>query len=136
MSGAAERPLPVANAETRELLAGTRRGELLLQRCGDCGGYRFIPRKFCDQCGSLAWNWRPASGRGELISFATVHQVFHAGFVDRVPYRIGVVELAEGPRLITALLADPQQELRAGLPVRVDFEQRTEEITMPIFRPG
>lgn len=136
MTPTTDRPLPVLNAETKVLFDSARQGQLILQHCSKCAGYRFIPRKFCDQCGSSDWEWKPASGRGELISFAKVHKVFHPGFANRIPYPIGVVELEEGPRLTSALRVEPETKLQAGMAVQVEFEQRNEEINMPLFRVG
>ena len=130
------RPLPVLNPETRRLFEYTLRGELPLQRCAACDGYRFIPRVLCDHCGSPEWNWTPAQGGGQLISFARVHKVFHPGFADRTPYWIGIVELDEGPRITSALtVRKPWEEsLAAGMRVVLELERRTPEIYLPRFR--
>ncbi len=57
---------------------------------------------------------------------------------DEVPYVTALVELEEGPRLYTNLIGidpDPSQ-IHCDMPVEVTFEDITEEITLPKFKPS
>jgi uncharacterized OB-fold protein len=74
------------------------------------------------------------SGRGTIFSWAVMHQVYHAGFADEVPYAIVVVELEEGARLVSNLVGCPVDAISAGMPVEVTFEDVTPELTLPKFR--
>jgi hypothetical protein len=85
--------------------------------------------------GDLAW--RRASGRGTLHTFTVVHRG-QRNFPLATPYVIAIVELAEGPRLMTNLVgidADPAK-IRIGLPVEVVFEDISTEIALPRFQPA
>ncbi len=136
MSEKVEKPLPVPNSDTKELFAGAKRGELMIQRCGQCGESRFVARQRCDACGSSESAWVAASGRGTLVSFAAVHQKYHPGFFDEIPYLIATVELEEGPRITTNIVELDGAEPKGGMALEVIFDNRSDEITIPVFRPA
>ena len=132
-----KRPLPEATPETREFWEGAKRGELRIQRCNACGRAYFYPRPFCPFCSSKDVAWFTASGRGKLYSYVINHRPAY-GFQDYVPYVIAVVELEEGPRMMTNIIGiDPTPEnLPVDMAVEVSFEQQDDNITLPLFRPA
>jgi len=130
-----EKPLPVVTPLTRPFWEGTRSGRLLLQRCASCAAYRFPPREICSECLSRQSVWVEASGRGEVFSYAVMHQAYHPGFASEVPYTIVIVKLEEGPKIVSSIVDCPPASLCIGLPVEVCFERVTEEISLPKFRP-
>ncbi len=132
-----KRPLPQPTPETEEFWAGARRGELRIQRCRACGKAYFFPRPFCPECSSRDVEWFTASGRGRLYSYVINHRA-PPNFQDYAPYVIAVVELEEGPRMMTNLIGvEPLPEnLPIDLPVEVTWEQQSEEITLPLFKPS
>jgi uncharacterized OB-fold protein len=130
-------PLPVPTPESRPFWEAARRHELRLQCCRACGTWIFYPRGACPRCFSADLEWRRASGRGTLHTFTVVHRGLK-GFPIGPPYVIAIVELAEGPHLMTNLVgvaADPGA-LRIGMPVEVVFADVTPEVTLPHFRPA
>lgn len=129
------RPLPRPTPETRHFWDGTREGELRLQRCDDCGKVYFPPRPFCPGCASREVRVFKASGRGILYSYVINHRAA-PGFEP--PYSIAVVELDEGPRMMTNIVGTPQtpEALQLDMPVEVVFEPVGDEITLPLFRPA
>jgi uncharacterized OB-fold protein len=129
------RPLPVPTPETRHFWEGTRAGELRLQRCGDCGHTYFPPRPFCPKCASGKVSVVKSSGKARLFSYV-IHHRPAAGFSP--PYAIAVVELAEGPRMMTNIVgcAQTPDALMLDMPLEVTFEKQTEEITLPLFKPA
>jgi len=131
------RPIPQATPETAEFWAGARRGELRIQRCRACGKAYFFPRPFCPHCSSDDVEWFTASGRGRLYSYVINHRP-PPHFKDYAPYVIAVVELEEGPRLMTNIVGvEPAPEhLRIDLPVEVTWERQNDEITLPLFKPS
>jgi uncharacterized OB-fold protein len=133
---AVPKPLPEITPEMAPFWEAARRHELVVQRCHDCGTPRFPARDLCSRCLSRASDWIPVSGRGRLFSFAVMHQVYHPGFADEVPYAVVVVELEEGARLVSNLVGCPVSEIRIGMPVEVVFEDLTPEVTLPKFRPA
>ena len=130
------KPLPVPTEFSRPFWEGTRRHELLLQRCRRCDRCRWTPQPACPWCLSEEYAWSPASGRGALYSWTAVHRPPDpVAFAEDVPYIVAIVKLEEGPYMLTNLVDCPQEEARAGMPVQVVFERATEEITLYRFRP-
>ena len=129
-------PLPEPTPETRHFWEGTRAGELRLQRCDDCGKVYFPPRSFCPACGSRAVSILVASGRGTLHTYVISHVAMPDSGLE-APYSVAVVELEEGPRLLTNIVECEQtpEALQLDMPVEVVFEDVTEEITLANFRP-
>jgi len=124
-------PTPVPNADNAGFWEGSRRGELCLQRCGDCGAYRHHPRPMCPNCQSLRYDWVASSGRGTIYSFTIAHRPTLPAFEHRLPYNVIVVELDEGVFLVSNLV-DGSPEI--GLRVEVVFEHLNDEIVLPKFR--
>jgi uncharacterized protein len=129
--------LPIPTPETQPYWDGAREGRLMLPWCEDCGKPHFHPRAICPHCGGATLAWREASGRGRLHTYVINHKP-GKGFEDRVPYVIAVVELEEGPRLLTNIeIADPTSErLPIDMPLLVSFRTLTKEIALPVFRPA
>jgi uncharacterized OB-fold protein len=125
-------PLPIIDSDTAAFWEGTRRGVLLIQKCERCGGYQFYPRLVCIRCAG-AVVWIQADGRGTIYSYTVVHREPHEAFRALVPYVIALVDLIEGPRMMTRLRPVSPGSLRIGRDVRVTFERVTEEITLPLF---
>jgi uncharacterized OB-fold protein len=124
--------------EARPYWEGARDGKLMLPWCQGCGRPFFYPRVMCPACGSRDLVWRQASGRGRLHSFAIAHQILNKAFTVKTPVVLAMVELEEGPRLLTNLVdvaADPGA-LRCEMPVEVVFERLTAEVALPMFRPA
>ena len=130
------KPVPEPTPETQPFWDGCARGELVIQRCRDCGKPYFYPRPVCPSCGSGRVEWFTASGQATLYSYVINHRPA-AGFEDDVPYAIAVVELAEGPRMMTSIRGVPAtpEALVLDMPLRVAFEQRG-DISLPVFAPA
>jgi uncharacterized OB-fold protein len=126
---------PVPTPETQHYWDGAARGELLLQRCDACGKAYFPPRPFCPACASRRITVFAASGKATLYSYAIHHRPV-PGFTP--PYAIAVVELAEGPRLMTNIVDCPQtpEALQLDMPLEVSFKRLDDQITLPVFRPA
>jgi uncharacterized OB-fold protein len=130
------KPLPRIDEESRGYWEALARHELYLQRCRACGTLRFYPRALCPGCLSDATEWVRASGRGTVYSFTVTYQNQAPGFREEVPYVLAIVELAEGPRLMSNVVGSSPEQVRIGMPVEVVFEDVTPEITLPKFRPA
>lgn len=137
MTQLSPKPLPIPSPETRPYWEGCREHELRLPYCRSCGQFFFYPRPFCPHCFSWEVEWRKASGRGRLYTYAIQYRAWHPAWRGDVPYVSAIVELEEGPRLFTVLVdvePDPAK-IRCDMPVEVVFEDVNEEITLPKFRP-
>jgi uncharacterized protein len=129
------RAKPKPTPETRHFWDGAKNGKLLLQRCGDTGRAFFPPRPFSPYTGSRNVSVFEASGRAKLYSYV-IHNRAVPGFT--APYAIAVVELEEGPRMMTNIVDCEQtpEALVLDMALQVAFEPMDEEITLPLFRPA
>ena len=130
-----QRARPTPTPETMHFWEGTRAGELRLQRCNACQKAYFPPRPFCPHCAAREVSIFRASGRGRLYSYVIHHRPV-PGFTP--PYAIAVVELDEGPRMMTNIVECPQtpEALVLDMALEVAFEKIDDEITLPLFRPA
>ena len=132
---ASARLIPEVTESLAPFFAAARRGELVVQRCDDCGALRFPDREICSSCWSTAAQWVPVSGRGEIYSFYVMHQIYHPAFATEVPYAVVTVQLEEGPRLTTNVVGTPPSDLRIGQKVEAVFDDvLSDEVTLPKFR--
>jgi uncharacterized OB-fold protein len=131
-----KKPLPRVDEESRGYWEALARHELYFQRCRECGTKRFPPRAVCPVCLSSATEWVRASGKGTVYSFTVTHQNHAPGFRESLPYVLAVVELAEGPRMMTNVVGCAPDDVRVGMAVEVEFEDVTPEVTLAKFRPA
>lgn len=129
------KPLPQPSAITEYFWQGTKRQELLIQRCKDCQQYIFYPRSHCPQCFSKALEWVKSSGRGKVYSFTIVRRAALPSFAQDVPYVFAIIELDEGVRLTSNIVGCKPEEVRIGMPVTAVFEEVTPEVTLVKFKP-
>ena len=98
-------PGPTSTALTQPFWDAAAQGRLKIQHCEDCGKAVFYPRPICPHCWSRRLVWKDASGRGRLKSFSEVHKPGHPGWLPAAPYGVGLVEPAEGPTMLSFILA-------------------------------
>ena len=128
------RPAPVPDAVTAPFWDGCARHELRIQRCAACR-FLWLPASVvCPRCWSDAVSWVPSAGAGTVVSFAVYHRSYHPAFRPLVPYVVAVVELAEGPRLVSNIVGAPPERVRVGMAVRVEWEP-VGAAALPVFRP-
>jgi len=132
---AMERVLPQPTPETQHFWDGCKAGELRLQRCTVCAKSYFPPRPFCPSCASRSVKVYKASGKAILYSFVINHRP--RPDMGKEPHSIAVVELAEGPRMMTNIVGCPQtpEALQLDMPLEVVF-QSFGEISLPLFQPA
>ena len=129
-----ERILPNPIGLNAELYAHWARGELRLQRCGNCSTWRHPPRFLCANCGSARFRWELAAGRGRVFSWTITHRAVDPAFEP--PYAIVVVELAEGPRLVGSIVDLDPAALALDLEVVVELEAVSDTVALVTFRPA
>jgi uncharacterized protein len=127
-------PLPMPNADAERYWAAAKAGKLCLQRCGHCQTFRFPPGYACRRCGSTETEWIDTSGRGTIYSFSVIHRGPTPEFAGVVPYVLALVELEEGPRMMTHIVGEPADKIAIGDRVVVEFEERREGVKVPQFR--
>lgn len=127
-----ERPRPVINRDNAGFWEGVARHQLLIQRCGDCRALRFPWLPGCNACGSLEWDTVEASGEGTVYSYVVMHHPPFPAFDP--PYAVGLIELAEGVRMVSNVVGVPSDKVRIGQPVRLEFQRVDKELELPVFR--
>lgn len=131
-----QKPVPAITPELRPFFAAAKNRQLVIQRCTACGALRFPAREICSACLGFQVEWVPVSGRGEVFSFNIMHQVYHPGFSDDVPYAVALIKLVEGVKMISNLIGVTPRDITIGMPVHVVFEDITDEVTLPKFAPA
>ncbi|MFE2377172.1 bifunctional MaoC family dehydratase N-terminal/OB-fold nucleic acid binding domain-containing protein [Streptomyces sp. NPDC059398] len=130
----ARRPRPVINRDNAGFWEGVARHELLIQRCVSCSALRFPWLPGCNACGSPEWDTVAASGAGTVYSYVVMHHPPFPAFDP--PYAVGLIELAEGVRMVSNVTGVPYDEVRVGMPVSLEFLRVDEEWELPVFRGG
>lgn len=137
MNAQAPFPSPEINATNVTYWDSLSKGILVYQRCKGCDHAWLPARTECPCCLGPNYDWRPASGRAKLISWVVYHRAFNPAFGDRLPYNVAVVELEEGPRLISNILGlDPEQETSDQLTIDQDLFltiRRENNVAIPAF---
>jgi uncharacterized OB-fold protein len=128
------KPDPMITDVTRAYWEATREGKLVLQQCTECGTLRHPPGPMCPSCRSLSTLEQPASGRGRIFSFTLPRHPIPAGFEDG--YVVAIVELEEGPRVVTNILDADRDRLAIGMDVELQFEPTESGYQLPQFRPA
>jgi uncharacterized OB-fold protein len=113
--------IPTVDAASAPYWEAARRGQLLIAECAACGKVHHYPRPFCPYCWSEDVRPTRASGTGTLYTYSTVYVNDLAPFKERLPYVAAIVELAEGPRLMTTIEGAHHADLRIGMPVTAVF---------------
>ncbi|HEY3694014.1 Zn-ribbon domain-containing OB-fold protein [Phenylobacterium sp.] len=125
-------PRPAPTPLSQPFWAAAREGRLVLQRCGACGAYRWTPQLLCIRCRSEDYAWTQVSGRGRIYSATVVQRAPTPAF--QVPYVVAVVELVEGPLMLTRLVDCDPAQVEIGQAVEVAFTKLDEEINLYTFR--
>ena len=133
-----KKTLPKINIETKAFWDACRRHELIVQRCEDCGAYHFYPCEMCNKCNSMNVEWRKVSGKGRVYTWTVVCYATDPEWAADVPYVVAVVELNEQSVLLMMgrLVDIDPEDVIVEMPVEVTFNDVTDEITLPQWRPA
>lgn len=129
------RPQPTIGDLNRPFYQALAAGELRLQRCASCGFLRYPIASICPECLGRESVWELLSGRGVVHSTVVFHQVYNPAFADQVPYNVAIVELEEGPRLMTNVVGVDPASVAVGDPVAVVFTEIGVGTYIPQFVP-
>lgn len=128
--------LPVIEADSRPFWDGVReRGVFSIVSCNGCGRTHHYPRPFCPHCWSGDVRWNDASGKATLYTYSIVYFNDLPAFADKVPYVAAVVELEEGPRVMTRIVECPLEDLAIGMPLRMVTESLSDSVSILLFTP-
>ena len=132
----AKKPLPHPSPETLPFWQAAKSHRLLLPLCNVCGRFWFPPTQRCAHCLASDFVWRDSKGAGRVYSFVVYHRVYHPGFENEVPYVVAVVELDEGPRLITNIVGVSPDKVLCDMRVKVVFDDSETGVPIPKFTPA
>jgi hypothetical protein len=113
-----------------------KRGELVFQRCDDCGYVRWPMAGVCPECLSRSATLTAVEGTGTLWSFVVYHRAYAPSLKGDVPYPVGLVELDCGVRLVTRLVDFEQGSTEVGMPVSVRYRELGDRGVVPLFGPA
>ena len=133
MTEPAGKPVPHPSPESAPFWEGAAAKKLMLPHCNVCGRFWFPPSQRCRHCLSDDFAWRESAGAGRIYSFVVYHRVYHPGFENDVPYVVAIIELDEGPRLLSNIVGTPWETIRCDMRVHVVFEDTGRGITIPKF---
>jgi len=128
--------LPTIDEDTQAFWDGTAAGKLLIRRCNRCGVRHYYPRAFCPECWSDDVEWVEASGRATLYTHSTVYVNDLPPFHEQVPYTAAVVDLDEGPRMMTKVVDVGPEDLEIGMALEAVFTPVADDVTLVYFRPA
>jgi uncharacterized protein len=134
MSETYSKQLPVIDSTTKPFWDGARRHQLMAYKCLNCGTF-YWPAIDCMACDNSRMEWAKVSGKGYVYTFVVYHQLYHPGWKPEIPYNVSWIKLDEGAILLSNLVECKNEEIYVGMPVEVVFDDITEEITLPKFKP-
>jgi uncharacterized OB-fold protein len=132
--GEAAFPAPQPGALAEPYWKALDEDRLVFQRCRACGHVWLPARGECPACLAREPQWETASGAARLVSWVVYHHGYHEYFATRLPYNVAVVELAEGPRLISNIV-EANDALRIDMPLRLVI-QREAGVALARFKPA
>lgn len=122
-----EKPAPKVTADSRVFWDGCNRHEFLFQRCKACGQSQYYPRYLCRDCQSTDLEWEKALGTGIIFSVTMVRRPTSPAFQADAPYAIALIDLDNGPRVMTNIVGRGAENAEIGARVKVTFEARGEQ---------
>jgi len=129
-----DKPLPKPNADDKFFWDGCKEHQLRFQKCRNCGLVRWPAALICPNCYSQDTELITLSGKGKVYTFTVYHQAFRPAFEKDLPYITAVIELEEGPFLLSNIVGCKPADVRCDMPVEVTWEDITEEFSLPKFK--
>lgn len=128
-------PRPIPGPDDAPYWEALTRGTLLIQRCEACGTVRHPPHPRCGRCASATLSWVPATGLGTVYSFTIVRYAPNAELAGSVPYVVALIELDEGPRLVSNVVGVDPDLVAIDQRVQVRFDRVGPDTVLPLFAP-
>ena len=130
-----DKPAPIPDRDSAPFWEGVRAGEVRLQRCTACATYVYYPVYMCPACSSLDLAWTTVSGRGTIYTKTRIEEPVSAASGSREPMIVALVELEEGPVMMSNIVGPHAEAAQIGDAVTVTFQSVSDEISMPVFEP-
>ena len=126
--------VPAITPETAPFWEAADRGTFLLQRCPDCGNFQYHYRALCSFCMSDKIEDYPSSGQGEVWTYSVVYRNATAGYTEKVPYVVGLVELEGGVKVVSNIIGGAPENVTFGTKVEVVFSKTEQGQAIPLFK--
>ncbi|MBN3967698.1 OB-fold domain-containing protein [Pseudomonas gregormendelii] len=117
------KPMPVATQISAPFWEGLKARRLLIQQCNACAHWNFYPRRHCPVCLEHDLAWREVDGAATLYSYTVTRIATLPDFMDEMPQKLAVVELAEGVRINTNLVGLEENEIEIGMALQPVFAE-------------
>jgi hypothetical protein len=131
------RLIPPSTELSQPYWDAARHNKLVVQQCGDCAHRLFPPGANCPKCGSKELAWTQVSGKGVVYTYTIAHRAPHPVLAEQCPLAIAVVELDEGPRMMSNVVGCDPNTIKIGMAVQVAFEPIDDsDVVLPVFRPA
>jgi uncharacterized OB-fold protein len=127
------KPLPSVLPIERPYWDHARSHRLALQRCSDCGVFRFPASPVCADCDSDRFAWTQTTGRGALLSWVVFHKSYFTSFNDDIPYNVALVQLDDGPVICANIVGTDNDRLVKGMRLKALFDDVNDEFSILRF---
>lgn len=128
-----EKPLPTIDPLTRPYWDHAKAHRLSVQKCRACGDRHFPPSPVCPRCLSEDQSWEVVSGRGTLLTWGRFHRAYWPGYREDLPYDVCIVQLEEGPLVVSNFGGPPPEGVQSGMALRAVFDDVTPEVSLVRF---
>ena len=128
----ATRPDPIVTIDSKLFWEGADRGELIIQQCAKCERLHHPPRPMCPKCHSVTMRGAKMSGAGVVYSWCV--PVHPPAFGFPMPPIVALIDLEEGPRVLSNVVGIDPQKMKNGMEVRVEFAPTAGGQHVPVFR--
>ena len=132
------KPKPTIFPYSQKYWEGTKKGELLIQKCASCSHLQWYPRTLCENCGKRVFEWIKSCGRGNIHSYTVIREVVmnSPAFEKEIPYVLAIIELEEGVRMVAQVVDCPLERVSLGMPVEVSNFEPLDGVSVVKFRPA
>ena len=131
--GAKPRPAPMPDAESEAFWTATLDRKLVVQGCSSCGHHQLYGRSLCTNCHAATLRWIESAGKGTIYSRTIIRQNPTRVFKHLIPFVVALIDLDEGPRLMSNVVGTPADEVQIGDRVRVTFQPVSDAAALPLF---
>jgi uncharacterized protein len=126
--------VPALTPETAPFWKAADEGVFLLQRCSDCQNVQYHYRALCSFCTSDRIEDFPSSGRGQVWTYSVVYRNATAGYTEKVPYVVGLIELEGGVKVVSNIIGGDPEDVTFDTEVEVVFAQTDGGQAIPLFK--
>jgi uncharacterized OB-fold protein len=130
-----KKPMPKPTKWSKAYWEAAKEHKLVFKKCSKCGCIDHPPYLYCTECQEDDHEWIESSGKAILNAYAVNHFGVPFPFWVDLPYVTAIVDVEEGPRMISNIVECDPNELKNGMKLEVVFDDVTSEITLPKFRP-